>query len=293
MLDDAGKHPDLGRLLVIDDTALLVEHAPVYGQLLSARFRVGTLLCVAVGPRHRVGHEEKLLIPANLGGEEYPVLWVGDRSGVDWRLADGEIATGHASYSGRSGLDELVYLLSFDDVFSGVREVGKQLPDGVASPGLRLAGAGDEATSFAGALAIAIGRLGADGRPVPVQRDEPLPLSGTGPADGVGLIPDGELARLRDAVNASVSAATAETARLAGIGGLLGTGGLDPAARVAEAGTALAALGTRVTRLLTEVGAPGGLPGRQLTDQQLQLVTAAGVLLPKSAPAAIAGDGAA
>ena len=293
MLDDPGKHPDLGKLLVIDDTALLVEHAPVYGQLLSARFRVGTLLCVTVGPRERVGHEDKLLIPANLGGEEHPVLWVGDLSGVDWRLGEGEIATGHASYSGRSGLDELVYLLSFDDVFDQVREAGKQLPDGVASPGLRLAGSDDEATSFAGALAIAIGRLGADGRSVPVQGDEPLPLSGTGPADGVGLVPDGELARLRDAVNTSVSAASAEARQLGRIGGLLGIGGLDPAARVREVGAALAALRTRVARLLTEVGTPGGLPGRQLTVQQRQLVTDAGVLLPKPALAVIKGGGAA
>jgi len=160
---DLGTGPrDLRNLLVLDDTALVVEHGPAYLRLDTAA-RVEHMLCVAVGPRN--GKGKALWLPGNLGGTQgSPVLWVSDPSGIDWRMAAATIAIGHLP--GKvNGLDLLVELLSVEDVFMRVHEaLAGRVPRRVANPGLRLAGTDDEAATFAAALATAIRRLSDPGQ---------------------------------------------------------------------------------------------------------------------------------
>ena len=57
LLDHRTGPPRLERVLVVDDTAALVGHEPLYQRIVSSN-RVHALLCVAVGPR--VGGDGKL-----------------------------------------------------------------------------------------------------------------------------------------------------------------------------------------------------------------------------------------
>ena len=286
LLADFRSHPDLSRLLVIDDTAALIGHSVVYERLLTSH-RLDHLLCVAVGPRG--GDSRELRFPGNIGGGQgSPVLWVSDPHGIDWRLAASAIAVGHSGNSA-SGLHHLIELLSVDDVFDRVCENVRYVPGGVASPGLRLAGADDEAASFAAALVMAIGRLTGPGSGLaPVDNEPFTALQGARPGIA-NLAEDGEIPRYRDHVIASAASASDALTQLAGIAGLLGLSQPGVRAPLMEVGSALDAFRGRVARLLKDAHAPGGL-----TDKQLGQVKAAGVRL-QDPPAAVTegmpGDG--
>jgi len=87
----------LDRLLVLDDTAQLGEHADIYPQIENSN-RVEKLLCVTVGPRP--DGSWKLDLPGNLGGNQgTPVLWVSRPAGIDWRVAKAAKANKHPSYT--------------------------------------------------------------------------------------------------------------------------------------------------------------------------------------------------
>ena len=173
---------DLSRLLVLDDTALLVEHAPVYERLDTAR-RVEDLLCVAVGPR--AGDGRTLRLPGNLGGTQGSAGAVGERPGRH-RLAGGRGGGRHRAPAGpgqRPGPYSSSCSRSRRCSTACTRPSSTKVPGRVASPGLRLAGADDEAATFAAALALAIRRLcdpgpGTDGPfaallPAPDRRRDP------------------------------------------------------------------------------------------------------------------------
>jgi hypothetical protein len=275
LLADLHGHPDLRRLLVLDDTATLVRHTLIYERLVTAR-RVEDLLCVALGPRAESGRG--LQLPGNLGGTQGSgVLWVSDPRGIDWRVAASAIAIGHPSGS-KSGLDHLVELLSVDEVFDRVcAAMTTRVPGRVASPGLRLAGADDEAATFAGALAVAIRRLTEPGQGV----DGPFRMLLPGVIGGVSLAPGGDLARCHADVLDSVRAAGYAVEKLRGLGGMIRRGQADAREHVIEAGAALADLRHQVDQLLRETDAAG-----ELIDNQRARVLAAGVQLPGSAPAA-------
>ena len=279
LLADLHGHRDLRRLLVLDDTAKLVRHTPIYERLVTAR-RVEDLLCVALGPRAEGGRGLKL--PGNLGGTQGSgVLWVSDPGGIDWRVAASAIAMGHPSGS-KSGLEHLVELLSVDEVFDRVHAVmTTRVPGRVASPGLRLAGADDEAATFASALAVAIRRLTEPGQ------GAGGPFRGLLPAviGGASLAPGGDLARCHADVLESVRAAGDALEKLRGLGGMIRRGQAGVQEHVIEAGAALADLRHQVDQLLREASATG-----ELIDNQRARVLAAGVQLPASAPAA-ADDG--
>ncbi len=275
LLTDMHGHPDLTRLLVLDDTASLVRHTPIYERLITAR-RVEDLLCVALGPRAESGRG--LQLPGNLGGTQGSgVLWVSDPRGIDWRVAASAIAKGHPNGS-KSGLDHLVELLSVDEVFDRVLEVmTTRVPDRVASPGLRLAGADDEAATFAGALAVAIRRLtergqGADGPFRPL-----LPAV----IGGASLAPGGDLARCHADVLESVQAADGALERLRGLGGMIRRSRADLHEHVVEVGAALGELRHQVDQLLRDANSAG-----EMADSQRARVLSAGVDLPASAAAA-------
>jgi hypothetical protein len=277
-------HRDLSRLLVVDDTAALIDHSAVYERLLTSR-RLDHLLCVAVGPR--AANSRELRFPGNIGGaQESAVLWVSDPLGIDWRLAASAIAMGRGRNSA-NGLHHLIELLSVDEVFDRMCEIARQVPGGVASPGLRLAGADDEAASFAAALATAIRRLTGPGSgPAPVDH-EPFPLLQDARGSTASLAEDGELSRYRENVIASAASASDALMQLAGIGGLAGLSQPGVQAHVAETGSALGAFRDRVARLLREAHAPGGL-----TEKQRGQLKAAGVRLPDPLPTAADGEAA-
>ena len=260
---------DLRNLLVLDDTARLVGHAPVYRRLDTAS-RVEDMLCVAVGPRS--GNDLVLQLPGNLGGTQgSPVLWVSDPAGIDWRVATAAPAMGHPP-SRANGLDHLVELLSVEDMFKRAhRALIEKVPGRVASPGLRLAGADDEAATFAAALAVAIRRLcdpgpGADG---------PFPALLPAQAGGATLAEGGRLARYRDEVAESVAAASDALGKLTGLSGVLRRGNDRAHAHLIEAGAALADLRDLVTQLLRDANTAG-----ELTGNQRRLVTDEGIRFP-------------
>jgi hypothetical protein len=264
---------DLRNLLVLDDTALVVEHAPAYVGLDTAA-RVEDMLCVAVGPR--AGNGRGLRLPGNLGGTQgSPVLWVSDPSGIDWRVAAAAIALGHPP--GRaSGLDLLVELLSVEDMFKRVhRAVVEKVPGRVASPGLRLAGADDEAATFAAALATAIRRLCDPGQGA----DGPFPALLPAQIGGASLTEGGTLAGYRDEVAESVAAASGALRKLTGLGGRFRHGDGGAQTHLVEAGAALTDLRDLVARLLQEANTVG-----ELTGNQRRLVSDAGIRFPPGSP---------
>jgi len=289
LLKDVRGHPDLSRLLVIDDTAGLLPHLSAYERLLTSK-RLDHLLCVAVGPRARDGG--KFRFPANISGAQgSAVIWVSDQDGIDWRLSPAAIAVGHTGNS-QSGLHNLVDLLSVDEVFDRVCELAGNVPGGVASPGLRLTGTEDEGVRFTAALMLAIQRL-TSADPVPAAHaDAPFAVLLAASPGTAGLAEGGEISRYREDVIASQASASEALARYASPGGLLGGEQPEVYGQVQRTGAALGAFRRRVARLLTDANAQD-----ELTEAQRAQLTSAGIKLPAqiggAGGAGNAGEGAA
>ncbi|MGH3403165.1 MAG: hypothetical protein ACRDRJ_11805 [Streptosporangiaceae bacterium] len=279
-------YPVLDRTLVIDDASALISHATAFERLLRSR-RLDHLLCVAVGlgDPHRPRHappavSPRLRIPANLGsGRGSAVVWVGDPRGIDCGLSASARADGHTG-STADGLEYLVDVLSVDDVFDKVRELVRGMPNGAASPGLRLADADDEGAAFTAALALAIDRLNGPGSGPGAGTPVATLLPGaTGMA---GLVPAGDLASSRDRIASAVAAASAALAKPSG--GFLRQAAPDVSGEVIAIGNDLSAFRERVTRLLTEAHATG-----ELRRAQDAVLVAAGLSLPASPDTAQSG----
>jgi hypothetical protein len=285
LLDTETGPYDLTRLLVLDDTALLVQHSPVYRGLVSAG-RVEKMLCVAVGPR--AGDGRSLHLRGNLGGNQGAgVLWVSDPRGIDWRVGMAAVAKGRPP--GKvSGPDLLLQLLSVDELFDRVRDrLETQVPGRVASPGLRVAGADDESATFALALAMGIRVLtdpGGLGRPGGAA-DGPFPALLPAAAGGARLEGGAPLARYCDEVTDYAEAAAQALGRKA-LGGMLRGRDGDFRDNVIGARDALAYLRDLVGQLLTDASARG-----ELARSQRQLVQAAGLRFPAAAEAPTADPG--
>src|SRR5712691_183777 len=268
---DNGTGPDrLDRLLVLDDTALLGEHADVYPQVENSN-RVEKLLCVTVGPRP--DGSWKLDLPGNLGGNQgTPVLWVSRPAGIDWRVAKAAKANKHPGFT-PAPLDRhpLIGLLVIDEIFDEVLKVMEAFPHRAASPGLWLAGADDEAATFAGALAVAIRRVCDLGPGIDGPFQELLPDR----AGGARLADNGPLARHLGRVGESDREVTRRLEGQGGLGGMLRRGDGDVERHVARVGEALASMRDLVDQVLREASVPGGLG--DLEPRQRSLVRNAGV----------------
>lgn len=280
LLSARDKHPVLRRTLAIDNTVALIDHTAVYQRLLTSR-RLDRLLCVALGPLGPEGPEgqsPQIRIPPNISSRQgSAVLWVSDAQGVDWRLSAIAIADGHRG-SLVNGLDYLLEVLSIDDVYDTVmRTMVAQVPDGVASPGMKLAGADDAAASFAAALALAIRRFTGSSSGLAAGTEVPFASLQPTASWTVDLADGGELAAYRDRVVDSADAITDALAKSRG--GLLRKVGPDVREDVIATGKNLNAFRDRVLRLFTEAQAAG-----ELTEAQRGRVTAAGVLLPAPPP---------
>ena len=268
-------HPRLERVLVDDDVELLAKHGAVYQRLI-ASYRVHALLCVVVGPRSE--SDGKLWLLDSLGGVMgYGVLWVGDRIGIDWRPAAAPVANRHVGTC--DGLDQLVDLLKTDEVFDRVHRAFESHVQGkVASPGLRLAGADDEAATFAAAIAVSIDRLCGPGS----GPDGPFPALLPSSAGGASLDDAGQASRYRDEVMTAAAGAAKALGEVTSLRGRLRRGDSGLHGHLVELRAALADLRELVTGLLQEAHTPG-----EPTDNQRRLVLSAGIRF--EAPAADAG----
>ena len=269
---DIDTGPDrLERLLVLDDTALLDEHGPVYEHIDTAN-RVQKLLCVTVGPR--TGDGRKLELPGNLGGVQgWPVLWVGRPGGINWRVAKSAVANRHPGATSAT-LDQhpLIRLLSVDEMFDRVHKTFlENVPHRVASPGLWLAGADDEAATFAGALAVAIRRM-CDPGPA---REEPFGELLPARAGGASLGETGPLARYLGRIAEMDREVSRALEKTGGLGGMFRRGESGVQRYVIKVGEALTDLRDLIVQVLRDasVTAPAG----ELTSNQRDLVRSAGL----------------
>jgi hypothetical protein len=269
---DLDTGPDrLERLLVLDDTALLDEHGPVYEHIDTAK-RVEKLLCVTVGPR--TGDGRKLELPGNLGGVQgWPVLWVSRPGGINWRVAKSAVANRHPGTASAT-LDQhpLVRLLSVDEMFDRVHKTFlDNVPHRVASPGLWLAGADDEAATFAGALAVAIRRVCEPGPASGEPFGDLLPAR----AGGASLSETGPLARYLGRIAEMDREASRALEKAGGLGSMLKRGDSGVQRYVIKVGEALTDLRELIVQVLRDAGVAG--PGGELTANQRDLVRNAGL----------------
>jgi hypothetical protein len=260
----------LERLLVLEGTDMLGDHTSVYQQL-DAAHRVGKFLCVTVGPR--AGDGRTLELPGNLGGQGWPVLWVSRPAGINWRMAKAAVANRHPG-SPPATMDQhpLVSLLLIDEIFDRVHErFLAEVPVRVASPGLWLAGADDEAATFAGALALAIRRVCDPGPRSEAPFGELLPAR----AGGARLVETGPLARYLGRIAEMDREAGHALARLGGLGGMLKRGDGGVQRYVAKVGEALTDLRDLIVMVLRDANVAG--PVGAMTANQLDLVRNAGL----------------
>ena len=269
---DLDTGPDrLERLLVLDDTAQIDEHGPVYEHIDTAK-RVERLLCVMVGPR--TGDGRKLELPGNLGGTQgWPVLWVSRPGGINWRVAKAAVANRHPGTTPAT-LDQhpLIRLLSVDEMFDRVHKTFlDNVPHRVASPGLWLAGADDEAATFAGALAVAIRRLCEPGPAGGEPFGELLPAR----AGGASLGETGPLARYLGRIAEMDREASRALAKADGLSGLFKRGESGAQRYVIKVGEALTDLRDLIAQVLRDASSTGN--AGELTTNQRDLVRNAGL----------------
>lgn len=264
---DTGRD-SLERLLVLDETAMLHEHADVY-QHIDAAKRVEKPLCVTVGSRP--GDGRKLDLPGNLGGVQgWPVVWVSRPAGINWRVAKAAVANRHPG-NVPAALDQhpLVRLLAVEEMFDRVqRKFLEEVPGRIASPGLWLAGADDEAATFAGALAVAIRRICEPGSGTGGPFGELLP-DRTG---GASLSESGPLARYLGRAMEMDRAASHALGKRSGLGGMVNRGSNGVRGYVSKLAEALTDFRDLIMQVLRDASASG-----ELTVNQRDLIGNAGL----------------
>ena len=264
--------PDrLERLLVLDDTALLDEHASVYQHIDTAN-RVEKLLCVTVGPR--AGAARTLELPGNLGGVQgWPVLWVSRPAGINWRVAKSAVANRHPG-STPTALDQhpLVKLVLVDEMFDRLHQKFlAEVPGRVASPGLWLAGADDEAATFAAALAVAIRRVCEPGPGSDGPFGDLLPAR----AGGASLSESGPFARYLARIAELDREASRVLEKAGGLGGVFKRGDSGVQRYVVKVGEALTDLRDLIVQVLRDASVAG--TGGAITANQRDLVRNVGL----------------
>ncbi len=273
LLDDRSVR-DLTRLLVIDDTDMLTGHEAAYRALLTSG-RLTRLLCVAIGmpgggrPQAGTGIE----LPGNISSVQgSAVLWVGDPLGIDLELTADAVALARP-VGVRTGLLDLLEILTSPEVYDRVRDLVADMPDGVVNPGLRLADAGERDIAFPAALARAIRQLTKDDQS---GEAEPIVQLRDIYAHPPRLLDNTELPQAGERCAAHAGQADGALAGQGLLSRLLGVGqpGREVLGHVAASGEALARLRDQVTRLLKDANALGGL-----TEQQQKLLADTGVVV--------------
>lgn len=172
-----GEPPALvGRVIVLDDAASLLDHWDVYLSLVGDR-QVTGVICLAVG-ESAVASEGNgardpvvLRIPGVLPNGGGVVLWIGDMNGVTWGSArDQPRPIGLIGSDGQISFDRLLLALKVPEVFDAVRHQVRELPGRAANPGLVLFSGATSPDDFAEARASALRELTA------VRPEQPLPM---------------------------------------------------------------------------------------------------------------------
>jgi hypothetical protein len=271
MLDIESGPAKIDRLLVLDDAALLDAHEPVY-QSIDTSFRVPReqMMCVLVGPRNGDGGRS-LELPGNLGSTGSPVLWVSRPAGIEWKVEGSAVANRHPGPP-PVALDQhpLIKLLLVGEMFDRVRQTLKGVPGGVASPGLWLAGAEDEAATFAGAIAVAIRRTCEFGAATDDPFSELTPVQ----AGGAGLNETGPIAGYLHRIEANDREATRALGGLGGLSGMIKRGDNGVLRYVNRVGLELGGLRDLVAQVLQDGSISGGT---ELTSGQTDRIRGAGV----------------
>lgn len=262
LIDIINGPPDLRRLIIVDDTALLAEHETAYLKLDNTS-RTDKMLCVSVGPR--AAGSRVLRLPLNFGGSRNPVLWASNPAGINCRLGVAAVALGRPGKA--SGLDLLTEILLDQEVYDRVLTIFEEVPYHVANPGMWLVGQDDETATFTAALGLATRMLCSTGPGAEGPFRELLPQA----AGGASLAEDGQLARYRDEVLAAADGAGKRTGFL----GRFRPGQGDLHTRLIDAGAALADLRGEVGELLRKANTNG-----DLNDIQHRLIASAGIVFP-------------
>jgi hypothetical protein len=172
LLDLRNRHAEMparpnGRILVLDETDIMVKHVDIYQKLIGES-TVSGLICVALpAPVGRTGDEHRadpgtlhdgvaLSAPAPLrpdGERRSAVLWVGDSSGLRW--APHQVP--RYDEVDRPAADQLIEALQIEEVFDAALDAAADMPGAVANPGIWLtwAPAGTSALGEAAAAAAA------------------------------------------------------------------------------------------------------------------------------------------
>jgi hypothetical protein len=264
--------PDLGHLLVLADTALLITYAAAFEQLLTSG-RLHQLICVAAGPPATRG---QILVPGSISsGRGSAVLWAGDKFGIDWPVSAVADPLIHAD-NAPDGLQVLTEVLSDDAVYERVRQLADRIPNGVACPGLRLAEPQADGEVFAEALGDAIDRMlsppAADGA------DSAEPFAGLDEDSSAvqRIREDGDLARAQQRCLFAVGQAAAAADAVQSVAFVVGSGRPVQAARerVVAVGQALSGVRDLVAKLLAD--SPSG---SEMTERQRERLRTAGFVL--------------
>lgn len=159
----AGGEPPamVGRVIVLDDAASLLDHWDVYLSLMGDR-QVTGVICLAVG--ESVTSEQNgardpvvLRIPGVLPNGGGVVLWIGDEHGVRWGSARDQPRP--LDSDRRDSLDQLLRALQVPEIFDAVRHQVRELPGRVASPGFVLFSRATSPDEVAEARAAALREL--------------------------------------------------------------------------------------------------------------------------------------
>ncbi len=140
---DSRPHGAVGRVVVLDHAASLVEHWDTYIALADDREVTG-VICLAIGEPSSAAtgngvHSSVVLrVPAVLTQSGGAVLWVGDEQGVHWGPRANQPIPLRSRTDELTGLDRLVIALCVEEVFDEVAAKVQDMPGRVASPGLEL-----------------------------------------------------------------------------------------------------------------------------------------------------------
>lgn len=162
----------VGRVIVLDDAASLLDHWDAYLSLVGDR-QVTGVICLAIGESAAVpdGNGARdpvvLRIPGVLPNGGGVVLWIGDVHGVMWGSARDQPRP--IGSDRRISLDQLLLALGVPEVFDAVRHQVRELPGRAANPGLVLFSGATSPDETAEARASAVREL------TTVWPEQPLP----------------------------------------------------------------------------------------------------------------------
>lgn len=183
----------VGRVIVLDDAASLLDHWDVYLSLVGDR-QVTGVICLAVGestvaPEENGAREPVVLrIPNVLPNGGGAVLWIGDVHGVSWGAArDQPRPLGSAR---GISLDQLLAALEVPEVFDAVRHEVRELPGRAASPGLALFSGATDPDELAEARASAVRELTTvwPEQPAPQDLQDSIAKLGADPRQPTGAV---------------------------------------------------------------------------------------------------------